>query len=368
MLSGIRVLDLSRVLAGPLCTMMLGDLGADVIKVERPMAGDDTRGWGPPFDERGESAYFLSINRNKCSLAADLDVPSDRALVERLIAEADVVVENFLPGALARRGLDAASMRARHPALVWCTISGFGPHSMRPGYDFVVQAEQGWMAATGDPDGPPMKVGMALVDVVTGKDAAIAILAALHARARTGAGAHVEVSLAGSAGAALVNVAQNALVSGHDARRWGNAHPNLVPYQLFRAVDRDFVIAVGSDTQWAALVRVLDLPDMGDSTCATNRQRLMARERITTAIAARVRTRPAAEWIARLDAVGIPCGIVRTVREVVEDAGASPLLGMAPSVPGAIRRPPPRLDEHGEGIRAAGWGYFMSGHAPVTGS
>jgi crotonobetainyl-CoA:carnitine CoA-transferase CaiB-like acyl-CoA transferase len=361
MLSGIKVLDLSRVLAGPLSTMILGDLGADVIKVERPGSGDDTRGWGPPFDGRGESAYFLSINRNKLSLAADLNAPDDRKLIERLIGEADVVVENFLPGVLARRGLDPARLMATRPDLVWCTISGFGPGSQRPGYDFVVQAEQGWMAITGDAEGPPTKAGVALVDVVTGKDAAIAILAALVARERTGRGAHVQVSLAASAAAALINAAQNVLVSGQDAGRWGNAHPNLVPYQLFEAADRAIVIAVGSDAQWTSLVRALELDAYDNERYATNRARLAARDGIVEALAARIRERPAAEWVRLLDAAAVPCGLVRTVAEVVQEAGASPLTGIAPSVPGTVRRPPPRLDEHGPGIRARGWGYFEDG-------
>lgn len=358
MLSGIRVLDLSRVLAGPMCTMMLGDLGADVIKVERPGTGDETRGWGPPFDARGESAYFLSINRNKVSLAAELTDPSDRALVADLIAEADVVVENFLPGALARLGLDARAIRAQQPSLVWCTISGFGPESARPGYDFVIQAEQGWMSITGEPDGPPMKAGVALADVITGKDAAIAILAALVSRARTGAGAHVDVSLSASATAALINAAQNVLVGGEDARRWGNAHPNLVPYQAFRAADRELVIAVGSDAQWAALVEVLRLPELAGEAYATNARRIAARDYLVAAVAERIRSRPAAEWQASLGARRIPAGIVRTVREVLAETDASPLTGVAPSVPGSVRRPPPLLDEHGAAVRAQGWGYF----------
>jgi crotonobetainyl-CoA:carnitine CoA-transferase CaiB-like acyl-CoA transferase len=195
-LSQIKVLDLSRVLAGPLCTMLLGDLGADVIKVERPGRGDDTREWGPPFDERGESAYYLSINRNKLSLAADLADDADRTLLLELIRGADVVVENFLPGALARLGIDAAAEMDRNPRLVWCGITGFGPDSTRPGYDFVVQAESGWMAITGEPDGPPMKSGVALADVVAGKDAAVAILAALLGRDQ-GASRHVSLSLRG---------------------------------------------------------------------------------------------------------------------------------------------------------------------------
>src|SRR3954468_2188255 len=195
MLNGIKVLDLSRVLAGPLCTMLLGDLGADVLKVERPGTGDDTRGWGPPFDAEGRSAYYLSVNRNKLAIAADFDREDDRELLERLIAEADVVVDNFKRGTLERRGFSPDEWCRRRPELVWCTISGFGPESDRPGYDFVTQAESGWMAITGEPDGDPMKVGVALADILAGKDAAIAILAALVRRGRTGAGARLHISL-----------------------------------------------------------------------------------------------------------------------------------------------------------------------------
>ncbi|MDE3172809.1 MAG: CoA transferase [Gemmatimonadota bacterium] len=360
MLSGIKVLDLTRVLAGPLCTMLLGDLGADVIKVERPGEGDETRGWGPPFDARGESAYFLSVNRNKLSLAADLDEGADAALVRSLAAGADVVVENFRPGALARRGLDAERLMAEHPALVWCTISGFGAGSGRPGYDFVVQAEAGWMAITGEPAGDPMKAGVALADVVTGKDAAIAILAALVARGRTGRGRRVDVSLAGSAAAALVNVAQNALVSGAEAGRWGNAHANLVPYELFHAADRPLVLAVGSDAQWRACAAALGLEALGaEASLAANAGRVAQRERIRAALAARLAERDAAHWLERLTAAGVPAGVVRTVGEVLAATpDASPLTGMPSSVNGVIKRPPPRLDEHGAGVRARGWGVF----------
>lgn len=364
-LEGIRILDLSRVLAGPLAGMILGDLGADVIKVERPGAGDETRGWGPPFDERGESAYYLSANRNKLSVAADLGSAADRALLERLIAGADVVLENFKPGTLERRGLGAEAMLARHPQLVWCTITGFGLASARPGYDFVVQAESGWMAITGEADGGPMKVGVALADVLAGKDAAIAILGALvgRARARPGEGAPVppaarrlSVSLAHSATAALVNVAQNALVTGQEARRWGNAHPNLVPYELFEAADRPIVIAVGSDAQFAQCAHALGLDTLAaDRALATNAGRLAARSRVVGAIAARVRTATAAHWLARLEDAGVPCGVVKPVLEALREVEASALTGVAPQAPGRVRRPPPRLDEHGARIRAALW-------------
>src|SRR5690348_15052685 len=259
MLNGVRVLDLTRVLAGPFCTMMLGDMGADVIKVERPGTGDETRGWGPPFNDEGESAYFLSANRNKLSIALDIEQQGDRRLIESLAIEADVVVDNFRRGTLERRGLDPAWLMRRNPALIWCTITGFGPNSARPGYDFVTQAECGWMAITGEPDGDPMKIGVALADVLAGKDATIAILGAVVRRAREGVGGRVVISLADSARAALVNVAQNVLLTGKDAKRWGNAHPNLVPYQLFNAADRPIVVAVGTDAQWVACARALGL-------------------------------------------------------------------------------------------------------------
>lgn len=361
MLDGARILDLTRVLAGPVCTMMLGDLGANVIKVERPDGGDETRGWGPPFDDRGESAYFLSVNRNKLSVAADFDLPADRDLVHRLMGDADVVVENFLPGTLERRFLGHERIRGQHPALIWCTITGFGPDSERPGYDYVIQAERGWMSITGESEGPPMKAGAAFADVIAGKDAAIAVLGALVSRARTGVGRHVCVSLARSAAAALVNVAQNTLVTGEDASRWGNAHPNLVPYQLFETADRPIVIAVGSDAQWTACVRALDLGGLAaDPRLATNAGRLAQRERVVTEISNRVRQLTAAEWVRRLNAVGVPNGIVKSVLETLREEQASPLTGVAPSVPGSVRLPPPRLDEHGEAVRKVGWSVFES--------
>ena len=359
MLQGIRILDLSRVLAGPLATMMLGDLGADVIKVEHPDGGDETRGWGPPFDERGESAYFLSVNRNKLSLAADLRERADRDLIARLAADADVVVDNFRPGVLARFGIDPDRLILRHPRLVWCTISGFGPSSNRPGYDFVVQAECGWMAITGDPAGDPMKAGVALADVIAGKDAVIAVLAALVSRGTTGRGRRLQVSLAASATAALVNVAQNALVTGQDARRFGNSHANLVPYDLFQAADRPIVIAVGTDAQWRGLVAALDLPDLAsDSALATNAGRLAQRTRVVDVLARRIRERLASEWRSVFDEVEVPNGVVKSVLEALREVDASALTGIAPSVHGTSRRPPPRLNEHGPAIRAAGWQAF----------
>ncbi len=352
------MLDLSRVLAGPLCTMMLGDLGAEVIKVERPGAGDDTRGWGPPFDSRGESAYFLSCNRNKRSLSADLSVPEDQRLICDLAREADVVVENFLPGVLSRKSIDAAQMLSENDALIWCTIGGYPDQPERPGYDFAVQAESGWMSVTGEPDGAPLRTAVALIDVLTGKDAAIAILAALVGRdRRTAAQRHLSVSLAGTAVAALANVAQNALVSGQEAMRWGNAHANLVPYQLFETSDRPIVIAVGSDAQWRALTGVLGDVDLAaDSELDSNSGRVVNRARCVDAVQRVLRTAPAVEWKVRCERVGVPVGLVRTVLEALADVGASPLTGVPSSVGGAVRLPPPTLGQHSEAIRARGWG------------
>lgn len=360
-LSGIRILDLTRVLAGPLATMTLGDLGADVIKVERPGQGDETRGWGPPFDENGESAYYLSVNRNKLSVALDLDVPSDVAVLMSLIRGADAVLDNFRPGTLERHGVAVTSILQERSDLVWCTLTGFGATSERLGYDFVVQAESGWMAITGEPDGAPMKVGVALADVIAGKDATIAVLAGLAARGRTRSPEtrRVFVSLAASAVSALVNVAQNTLVTGRDAGRWGNAHPNLVPYQLFTAADRDMVIAVGSDGQWRSCARALGLDALAnDDRLATNAGRLAHREIVVHAIAERVAQRPASAWLRALAVAGVPAGVVRSVREAVAEADASPRTGVAPSIPGSIRRAPPRLDEHGGLIRRHGWDAF----------
>ncbi len=365
-LSGIKILDLSRVLAGPHCSMTLGDLGAHVIKVERPGTGDDTRGWGPPFDESGQSAYFLSTNRNKLSVVADFQSPEDRQFILTLIADADVVLENFLPGVLSRYGLDAASLLASHPRLIWCTISGFGPESRRPGYDFVVQAECGWMAITGEPDGAPMKAGVALVDLLAGKDATIAVLGALAGRERltSVADRQLHITLRDSALAGLVNVAQNTLVSGRDAKRWGNAHANLVPYQLFMAADRPFVIAVGADGQWPPAARALGLEALADEEAlASNAGRLANRERVVAAIAASVLQRPASEWITALELVGVPCGLVRGVQEALRSSSASAATGVPPQAYGSVRHAPPRIDEHGALIRKMHWSAFD--HVPI---
>lgn len=358
-LFGLRVLDLTRVLAGPLCTMQLGDLGADVIKVERPGVGDESRGWGPPWDERGVSAYYLCCNRNKLGIAADLDDPRDAALIHALVRTADVVVDNFIPGALERRGFDPDAIVADQPGLVWCTIQGFGGDPSRPGYDYVVQAESGWMSITGEPHGAPMKVGVALADVLTGKEAAVAILAAV-AGLRGGAQVQrrIRVSLYESAVGALVNVAQNALVTGAAATRWGNAHPNLVPYELFDAADQPMVIAVGNDAQFAALVAVLGDPALGDPRFATNAGRVANRDEVVAIVRAAVGREPAATWMERLRHAGVPAGVVRSVAQAIGSVKAAPATGVAPQWPGRVRRPPPGLDEHGAIVRAHGWDAF----------
>jgi crotonobetainyl-CoA:carnitine CoA-transferase CaiB-like acyl-CoA transferase len=352
MLSNTKVLDLSRVLAGPLCTMTLGDLGADVIKVERPNVGDDTRGWGPPFDDRGESAYYLSVNRNKKSIAVDLADERAQKTIRQLARQADVVVDNFKSGTLERWGLNPQELLRANPRLIWCTISGFGPSSSRVGYDLVVQAESGWMSITGEPDGDPMRVGVALADIIAGKDATIAILAALVSRdSRADSERRIHISLSASATAALINVAQNSLVTGRDAKRWGNQHPNLVPYQLFHAADRPMIVAVGSDSQWTSCARALDLIDLvHDESLATNAGRLAQRDRVVSAVAEKLRTSNAS----------VPCGVVKTVLEALREIDSSPLNGIAPSVPGSVRFPPPRLDEHGEEIRSLGWASFQN--------
>ena len=359
MLKHIKVLDLSRILAGPVCTMMLGDMGADVLKIERSDGGDETRGWGPPFNHDGESAYYMSVNRNKLGAALDFGNPADRDLVALLMTEADVVVENFRPGALARRGLDAQTARTRHPRLVWCTIASFADEPNRPGYDLLVQAESGWMSITGDPNGAPMKHGIALADVLAGKDAAIAILGALVGRDRTGQGATLTITLSRSAEAALVNVAQNTLVTGSAPRRWGNAHANLVPYELFEAADRAIVIAAGSDAQWLRCARALELAELADDAeLRTNAGRLAQRERVVGSIRATIRGRTAAEWRVVLDLAGVPNGVVRTVPEVLDASDASAATGMPASVPGRVRLNPPRLGEHTQIVRERGWGAF----------
>ena len=380
-LAGLRVLDLSRVLAGPLCTMILGDLGADVIKVERPGDGDDTRTWGPPWSEGShgrESAYSLCVNRNKRSAAADLKTDEGRALVRRLAAEADVLVENFAPGTMERLGLGHDALAAANPRLVWCSITGYGsdgPEAGRPGYDFAVQARAGWMAVTGEPEGAPMKAGVAIVDVLTGQNAAIAILAALREREASGRGQRVEVSLFDSAVAGLVNVTQAALVTGREPLRWGNAHATIVPYQTFDAADRPFVVAVGNDGQWRRLCDAVGAGELAaDARFATNPGRVEHRAEIQHALAAIFRARTAAEWLRVLEAAGVPCAPVQSVREALADPVLTERGGLWPvagetfgeietvasplrfaRTPASVRLPPPAAGEHTDEVARDGW-------------
>jgi crotonobetainyl-CoA:carnitine CoA-transferase CaiB-like acyl-CoA transferase len=324
-LTGIRVVDLSRVLAGPYATMVLADLGADVIKVEHPRGGDETRSWGPPY-AGGEAAYFLSVNRSKRSVALDLKQPEGRELALDLCARADVVVENFRPGGAARLGLDYDAVRARRPDVVYCTISAFGRREPRgrAGYDFVLQAESGLMAITGDPDGVPTKVGVALVDVLTGLNAATAIVAALRRRDRTGDGELVEVALLDSALAALVNVGQNALVTGEEPGRFGNAHPSIVPYQPFRAADGWVAVAAANDGLFARLCGGIARPELTeDERFATNDARVRNREALVRELDAVFAARPTDDWVELLLAEGVPAGKIRGVGDAFRAAEAS---------------------------------------------
>jgi crotonobetainyl-CoA:carnitine CoA-transferase CaiB-like acyl-CoA transferase len=362
-LDGIRVVDLSRVLAGPYCTMMLADLGADVVKIERPVEGDETRGWGPPYTGH-EAAYFLAVNRSKRSVAVDLKHPRGRELVLDLCARADVVLENFRPGAAARLGLDAASVRERNPSVVYCSITGFGRHGARdrPGYDFVVQAESGLMAVTGEPDGPPAKAGVALVDVVTGLHAAVAILASLRRREVTGEGEQIEVSLLDSAFSALVNVAQNALATGEEPGRYGNAHPSIAPYQPFRAADGWIAVAAANDGLFARLCDVIGRPELAaDERFATNAARVRNRAQLVPFLEESFAARNADEWAGALDAAGVPAGKIRGVLEALRAAAPAtirvthPTAGelelvappfMLESAPPRAAAAPPLLGQH----------------------
>ncbi len=320
-LEGIRVVDVSRVLAGPFCTMILGDLGAEVIKVEAPGGSDDTRGWGPPY-AAGESAYYLCTNRNKRGITLDLKKEEGQRIFLRLIREADVLVENFKVGTLARMGLAPERLRKINPRLVVAEITGFGqtgPLSSLPGYDFIIQALGGLMSITGSEESGPMKVGVAIVDVLAGLYAALGILAALHERKRSGEGQIVDTALLDVCVASLVNVASNYLVGGKVAKRLGNAHPNIVPYQSFRAADQEMVIAVGNDRQFAKLAEVLGRPELAkDERFATNPNRLSHREELTEALQRVFERRPAREWIERLQEAGIPCAPIQRIDQVFD--------------------------------------------------
>jgi crotonobetainyl-CoA:carnitine CoA-transferase CaiB-like acyl-CoA transferase len=329
-LDGVRVADFSRVLAGPYATMLLADLGAEVVKVERPGTGDDTRAWGPPWDARGSSTYFLGVNRNKRSVALDLKDPGDLDRAKGLVRRADVVVENFIPGTLDALGLGYDDVRPHNPGVVYLSISGFGSAAgaALPGYDLLVQAMGGLMSVTGPAPGEPTKVGVALVDVVTGLHAAIGVLAALRHRERTGVGQRVVVNLLSSQLSALVNQASGYVVAGAVPAILGNRHPSIAPYQTVRAADRPFVLAVGNDGQFRSLATVLGLPGLADDPLfASNPRRVANREALGAVLDEVLAARPAALWVERLTAAGVPCGPINDVAEAVTLASA---LGLEP--------------------------------------
>jgi crotonobetainyl-CoA:carnitine CoA-transferase CaiB-like acyl-CoA transferase len=370
-LAGIRVLDLSRVLAGPWCTQLLADLGAEVTKIERPGAGDDTRHWGPPWHVRnGEkvAAYFLSANRGKRSAAIDFATDEGAALVRRLAGYADVVVENFKVGGLARFGLVAASLLDVNPRLVIASITGFGqdgPYAARAGYDYIIQGMGGLMSITGKPDsepgGEPMRVGVAVADLFTGMYTAVSIISALYRREKTGEGATIDMALFDTQLAMLANQASNALISGEDPPRQGNSHPNIVPYQTFEAADQRIIVAVGNDRQFARLAELCGHPEWAaDERFSTNSARVANRDPIVEGIAECIRGRPASEWLEKLENAGIPAGPINTVTQALEDVQAQHramvrMLSGTPVVGSPVRidsaradsdLPPPTLGEH----------------------
>jgi crotonobetainyl-CoA:carnitine CoA-transferase CaiB-like acyl-CoA transferase len=365
-LGRLQILDFSRVLAGPLATMTLADLGAEVTKIERPGSGDDTRSWGPPYDEQGEATYFQAVNRNKTSVALDLGDAADLAQARRLALAADVVVENFRPGLMTKLGLDYATLSAASPGLVYCSITGFGGAGVGaelPGYDLLVQALGGLMSITGEPDGEPLKVGVALVDVVAGLYAAVGILAALEHRRRSGEGQLVEVDLLSALLAGLVNQSSAYTVAGVVPGRMGNRHPSIAPYELLRCRNEELVLAVGNDRQFGELCEVLGEPSLAaDERFATNPARVQNREELKPRLERALAARPAAAWVELLRARRVPAGLVNDVGaafELAERIGLDPIVEVpredgAPvrlprspirlsKTPATYRLPPPRL-------------------------
>ena len=377
-LEGIKVLDLSRVLAGPWCTQLLADLGADVIKIERPGAGDDTRHWGPPWFGEGKdrvAAYFLSCNRGKRSAAIDFGRVEGAELVRGLAAEADVVVENFKVGGLRKFDLDAATLRASHPRLIYASITGFGqdgPYADRAGYDFIIQGMGGMMSVTGLPDeepgGGPMRAGVAIADLFTGMYTCVSILAALYARERTGEGGTIDMALFDTQLAVMANQASNALISGRDPPRQGNTHPNIVPYQPFNAADQPIIIAVGNDGQFAKLANICGHPEWtADPRFASNEARVGHRAEIVGLVASVIGSRPAAEWLERLEEAGIPAGPINLLSQALSDVQAQhrrmvrtiagvPVVGSPVRLDGDradAELPPPALGQHTNDVLAA---------------
>ena len=370
-LEGIKVLDLSRVLAGPWCTQLLADLGAEVTKIERPGAGDDTRHWGPPWHGEGDervAAYFLSCNRGKKSAAIDFAQPEGAALVRKLAEQADVVVENFKVGGLEKFGLDARALRAANPRLVYASITGFGqdgPYADRAGYDYIIQGMGGLMSITGLPDGVagggPMRVGVAVVDLFTGLYNCVAILSALYRREKTGEGAHIDMALFDTQLAMLANQASNALISGNDPPRQGNTHPNIVPYQPFDAADQPIIIAIGNERQFARLAEICGHAEWtSDERFASNGARVANREEMVRLVGEAIAQRPAMEWLERLEKAGIPAGPINRIsqalgdvqarhRRMVRSIAGMPLVGSPLRIDGEradSNLPPPGLGEH----------------------
>ena len=378
-LSGLRILDLSRILAGPYCTMILGDQGAEVIKVERPGGGDDTRAWGPPF-AGGESAYYLCCNRNKRSITVDLKDPDGAALVTELARVSDVVVENFTPGLTKRFGLDYETLRAVNPRLVYCSITAYGqdgPYRDRPGYDMVLSAVGGLMWITGEREGQPCKVGVAITDVLTGVQASQAITSALLWRERSGRGQHIDCSLLDVQVSALANIASNYLVADREAGRWGTAHESIVPYQVFPTKDRPIAIAVANEKMWVNFCEVLGKPEwIADPRFESNPARVEHRDVIIPLIGEAMAHRPCDEWMDLLVGAAIPCGPVNDMQSLFSDPqvrhrgmivevphptiGTLRLTGVPvrhSETPGTIRRPPPLLGEHTNEVLADVLGY-----------
>ena len=371
-LEGVRIIDFSRVLAGPFCTMMMGDLGAEVIKIENPAGGDDTRQWGPPW-LNGQAAYYLSLNRNKRSVTLNFKHPKAQHIARQLVATADVVIENLKAGTMKQYGLDYESLSRDYPRLVYCSITGYGqtgPDRDRPGYDVIIQGEGGLMSTTGPVEGPPHKVGIAVVDVTAGLYASQAILAALLRRERTGRGQYIDIALLDAQVAWLLNVAQNYLVSGRPSMRCGNANPNIVPYQVFETADGYIVIAVGNDGQYQRMCEVAGRPDLwDDERFQKNASRVTHRSELIPQWEEIMRTRPTAEWVEALNAHNIPAGPIHDIPEVLHHpqvvarqmvqtvehprVGTIPQLGPVPKLsetPARIYQAPPMLGEHTDEI------------------
>ena len=380
-LSGIRVLDMSRILAGPSSSQLLGDLGADVIKIERPGSGDDTRGWGPPWlkDDKGketrESAYYLCTNRNKRSLTIDFTKPEGQKLLKELASRADVLIENFKVGGLQQYGLDYESLHAQLPELIYCSVTGFGqtgPYAKNPGYDFMIQGMGGIMSITGEPEGEPMKVGVAIVDLMCGMYASVAILGALRYRDQGGGGQHIDLALLDTHAAWLINVGMNYLTSGEDPLRYGNGHANIVPYQPYPASDGYFILTIGNNVQFRKFCDFAEIPEIPDDPrFAENQDRVKNRDALEAIISRATSVHSKAHWLEGLKKLGVPCGPVNTVPEVFEDPQIRhremeismdhPLTGDSKmkmignpirysETPVSYRNPPPMLGQHNREI------------------